>query len=192
MKRELVLERVQTQTRLAVLEDGKLCEIYHERAASGKLAGNIYAGRVQNILPGMNAAFVDIGLSKNGFLYAGDICLDTRDQQELKSQLENSRIEKMLRPGQMIVVQVEKEPGGNKGPRISGNLSLPGRLCVLIPTLRYAGVSKKITDAAERDRLHAIALELSQAHGAGLIVRTAGEGAQKAEIAADYQRLLAL
>lgn len=192
MKRELVLERVQTQTRLAVLEDGKLCEIYHERAASGKLAGNIYAGRVQNILPGMNAAFVDIGLSKNGFLYAGDICLDTRDQQELKSQLENSRIEKMLRPGQMIVVQVEKEPGGNKGPRISGNLSLPGRLCVLIPTLKYAGVSKKITDAAERDRLHAIALELSQAHGAGLIVRTAGEGAQKAEIAADYQRLLAL
>jgi len=190
MKRELVLERVQAQLRLAVLEDGRLCEIYHERGASGKLSGNIYAGRVQNILPGMNAAFVDIGLNKNGFLYAGDICLDTRDQQELKSQLENRRIEKMLRPGQMIVVQVVKEPGGSKGPRISGSLSLPGRLCVLIPTVQYAGVSKKIGGEAERSRLYGIAKALSERHGAGIIIRTAGEGAAEDEIAADYERLL--
>lgn len=190
MKRELVLERVQAQLRLAVLEDGRLCEIYHERGASGKLSGNIYAGRVQNILPGMNAAFVDIGLNKNGFLYAGDICLDTRDQQELKSQLENRRIEKMLRPGQMIVVQVVKEPGGSKGPRISGSLSLPGRLCVLIPTVQYAGVSKKIGGEAERSRLHGIAKALSERHGAGIIIRTAGEGAAEDEIATDYERLL--
>lgn len=192
MKRELALERMAGQTRLAVLEDGRLCEIYHERTFSAKLAGNIYAGRVQNVLPGMNAAFVDIGMNKNAFLYAGDICFDTRDQQELKSQLENRRIEKMLRPGQMIVAQVVKEPGGSKGPRISGNITLPGRLCVLIPAVKYAGVSKKIQDEGERERLYAIAKTLGDAHGAGVIIRTAGEGAREEEIAADYQRLLIL
>lgn len=192
MKREMILERMQGQTRLAVLEDNKLCEIYYERGASAKLAGNIYAGRVQNILPGMNAAFVDIGLNKNAFLYAGDICMDMRDNQELKTQLEGRRIEKMLRPGQMIVVQVVKEPGGSKGPRISGSLSLPGRLCVLIPGFKYAGVSKKIENEAERDRLFAIAKELSEKHNSGIIIRTAGEGAGFEEIESDYGRLLAM
>ena len=188
--RELALERVQDQIRLAVLEDGRLCEVYCERGSRSKLAGNVYAGRIQNVLPGMNAAFVDIGLSKNGFLYAGDICMDTRDQQELRDQLERVRIERMLRPGQMIVVQVTKEPGGGKGPRLSGNLSLPGRLTVLLPTLRYAGVSKKIADAGERDRLFGIAKELSRESGAGVIIRTAGEGADEAQLRADYARLL--
>ena len=188
--RDLALERVQDQTRLAVLEDGKLCEIYYERGSRTKLAGNIYAGRVQNVLPGMNAAFVDIGLKKNAFLYAADICIDTRDQRELRDQLERARIERMLRPGQMIVVQVVKEPGGGKGPRISGNLSLPGRLTVLLPTLKYAGVSKKIGEAGERDRLYAAAQALSAESGAGVIVRTAGEGANEDELRADYARLL--
>ena len=190
MKREILLEKMQGQSRMAVLEDNRLCEIYYERVRSAKLAGNIYAGRVQNILPGMNAAFVDIGLKKNGFLYAGDICIDTRDQQDLKAQLENRRIERMLRPGQMIVVQVVKEPGGSKGPRISGSITLPGRLCVLLPTIAYAGVSKKIDDAAERSRLHDIAKNLSQNSGRGIIIRTAGEGASADEIADDYQRLI--
>lgn len=187
MKLELLLERVQSQLRLAVLEDGALCEIYYERRGREKLSGNIYAGRVQNVLPGMNAAFVDIGLSKNAFLYAGDIGIE---QQELQQQLQQRRIEKMLRPGQMILAQVVKEPGGSKGPRISGSVTLPGRLTVLIPTLRYAGVSKKITDDGERNRLYAIALKLSEQFGTGVIVRTAGEGASEAEILADYQALL--
>ena len=164
MKREIALERVLDQTRLAVLENGRLCEMYIERGARAKLAGNIYAGRVQNILPGMNAAFVDIGLNKNAFLYAGDISLDTRDQQ-LRAQLEQARIEKMLHSGQMIVCQVTKEPGGTKGPRITGNLTLPGRLCVLLPTVRYAGVSRKIEDEAERGRLFALAQALLEEYG---------------------------
>lgn len=189
MKREIILERMQGQSRMAVLEDGRLCEIYYERATGAKLAGNIYAGRVQNILPGMNAAFVDIGLKKNGFLYAGDIGLDLRGQQELQARLEGARIEKMLRPGQMIVVQVVKEPGGSKGPRISGNLSMPGRLCVLLPTIAYAGVSKKIADDGERNRLHEIAMDLIRESGRGVILRTAAEGASRDEIAADYRRL---
>ena len=190
INREILLERVQNQTRLAVIEDRRLCEIHYERGSQAKLAGNIYAARVQNVLPGMNAAFVDIGLRKNGFLYAGDICFDTRDQQELKDRLESARIEKMLRPGQSIVVQVVKEPGGSKGPRVSGSITLPGRLAVLLPTIRYAGVSKKITDPVERDRLFAVAQRLSETHGAGVIIRTAGEGASQEQIEADYQRLL--
>lgn len=188
-RRELALERVQGQTRLAVIEDGKLCEIYYERGNQAKLAGNIYAGRVQNVLPGMNAAFVDIGLRKNGFLYAGDIGIDTRDQQALRDQLEGARIEKMLRPGQMVVVQVTKEPGGDKGPRLSGNLSLPGRLTVLLPTIRYAGVSRKIGDVAERERLFAVARQLSAESGMGVIVRTAAEGADADELRADFARI---
>ena len=179
------------QTRLAVLENGRLCEMYIERGARAKLAGNIYAGRVQNILPGMNAAFVDIGLNKNAFLYAGDISLDTRDQQ-LRAQLEQARIEKMLHSGQMIVCQVTKEPGGTKGPRITGNLTLPGRLCVLLPTVRYAGVSRKIEDEAERGRLFALAQALLEEYGFGAIIRTAGEGAGEAALRADFARLAAM
>lgn len=192
MRRELLLERVAGQTRLAVVEDRRLCEIYYERGTRTKLAGNIYAGRVQNVLPGMNAAFVDIGIGKNAFLYAGDICYDTREDQALKAKLDGARIEKMLRPGQMIVTQVAKEPGGSKGPRISGNVTLPGRLCVLIPTLEYVGVSKKIEDRAERDRLYAAAEQICASHGAGMIVRTAAEGVEAERIEADYLRLLAI
>ena len=190
INREILLERVQNQTRLAVIENRRLCEIYYERGTQTKLAGNIYAARVQNVLPGMNAAFVDIGLRKNGFLYAGDICFDTRDQQELKDRLESARIERMLRPGQSIVVQVVKEPGGSKGPRVSGSITLPGRLSVLLPTIRYAGVSKKITAPNERDRLFAVAQRLSETHGAGVIIRTAGDGASEEQIENDYLRLL--
>lgn len=192
IRREILLERVQNQTRLAVIEDRRLCEVQYERGARSKLQGNVYAARVQNVLPGMNAAFVDIGLGKNAFLCAGDICYDTRDQQELRNQLEGARIEKLLRPGQMIVVQVSKEPGGSKGPRVCENITLPGRLAVLLPTVRYAGVSKKIPEGPERARLLGIAQRLSQACGRGVIVRTAGEGATEAEISADCDRLVGL
>lgn len=188
MKREYLFERVMSQTRLAVLEDNRLCEIYYERKGREKLAGNIYAGCVRNILPGMNAAFVDIGLNKNAFLYASDVSID---QPELRDQVKGARIEKMLRPGQMIVVQVIKEPGGSKGARVTCSLSLPGRYGVLLPTIRYAGVSNKICDAQERDRLYAIARSLSDENGSGVIVRTAAEGASAEEICADYAKLTA-
>ena len=172
MKRVLALERAVGEARLAVLEDGKLCEIYHERGGSAGLTGNIYAGRVQNVLPGMNAAFVDIGMKKNGFLSADDF-------------------DGELKPGQMVVAQVTKEPGGSKGPRLSGKLSLPGRYVVLLPGIRYAGVSKKISEGAERDRLFAIAKELSESCGHGIIVRTMGEGADAEALRADCERVAA-
>ena len=106
MKRELLLEAVAGQTRLAVVEDDKLCELYYERPGSEYLSGNLYLGRVQNVLPGMNAAFVDIGLDKNAFLYAGDIPVDTREAGELADRMRGARIEKMLHPGQELLVQV--------------------------------------------------------------------------------------
>ncbi len=184
MKKELLLETVAGQTRLAVIEDGQLCELYYERPGSEKLSGNLYLGRVQNILPGMNAAFVDIGLDKNAFLYAGDIPIES---DELAGHMKQARIEKMIRPGQEILVQVIKEPGGTKGCRISRHVTVPGRVSVLLPTVSYAGVSKKIDDPAERDRLHAIASKLIEGTGMGMIVRTAGEGADAEALERDYR-----
>ena len=109
MEKRYLLESVMGETRLAVLEDGKLCEMHLDRPGEEKLTGSLYLGRVQNILPGMNAAFVDIGLEKNAFLYAGDIPLDSP---EIAARVKETRIERMIRPGQEILVQVIKEPGG--------------------------------------------------------------------------------
>lgn len=187
MKREYLLECVQGQTRLAVLEDSQLCELYYERPGSEKLSGNIYLGRVQNILPGMNAAFVDIGLDKNAFLHAGDIPVDTRDERELADRMKQARIEKTIRPGQEILVQVVKEPGGTKGCRISSHVTIPGRMSVLMPTVNYVGVSKKIEDETERERLRNIAQKLTQEMGMGVIVRTAAEGADAETLEHDYR-----
>ena len=186
MKREYLLETVRGQTRLAVIEDSQLCELYYERPGSEKLSGNLYLGRVQNILPGMNAAFVDIGQDKNAFLYAGDIPVDTREEQELASRMKDARIEKMIRPGQEILVQVIKEPGGTKGCRISSHVTVPGRMTVLLPSMSYVGISKKITDPAERKRLHDIAGEMIGGSGMGVIVRTAAEGVSAEVLRADY------
>jgi len=186
MNREFLMEAVHGQNRLAVLEDGALCELYYERPGSEKLSGNLYLGRVQNILPGMNAAFVDIGLDKNAFLHAGDIPVDTSGEAELARRMQEARIERMLRPGQELLVQVVKEPGGTKGCRVSSHVTVPGRVSVLMPSVSYVGISKKITDPAERERLRAIAHELIGDSGMGVIVRTAAEGADAETLRADY------
>ena len=175
MGKVLALERACGETRLAVLEGGRLFELYAERGGSDGVTGNIYAGRVENVVPGMNAALVDIGMKKNGFLNPDDAGPELRGK---------------LKPGQMILVQAEREATGNKGPRLKCQISIAGRLTVLLPGLRYAGVSKKIEDEAERDRLFAIASALSE-RGDGMIVRTEAEGAAEAEIEADFERLRA-
>ena len=192
MKRELLLEAVAGQTRLAVVEDDKLCELYYERPGSEYLSGNLYLGRVQNVLPGMNAAFVDIGLDKNAFLYAGDIPVDTREAGELADRMRGARIEKMLHPGQELLVQVVKEPGGTKGCRVSSHITVPGRMTVLLPTVSYVGISRKIVDPAERDRLHEIAAELTGDSGMGVIVRTAAMGVDAGALRSDYASACAL
>ncbi len=192
MDRELLVECTGDQTRLAVVEDGELAEFYLERKGQEKLVGNIYKGRAANVLPGMEAAFVDIGMEKNGFLYAGDILVDKTDfgldPKALEQELKNLSIKKLLKVGQEILVQVIKEPGGSKGPRLTSHITLPGRLAVLLPTVGYVGVSRRIEQEDERSRLRQMA-EALKPQGMGLIVRTAAEGVSEADLERDIRYL---
>jgi len=190
MKREILIDSVCGRKRMAVIEDGRLCEMHYEKAGQGSIAGSIYTGRVMNVLSGMNAAFVDIGLDKNAFLHAGDIKLDLRGDNSLAGKLEKMSISNLVRPGQELMVQVVKEPGGNKGPRISSHITLPGHMLVLLPTIKYAGISRKIEDESVRMSLRAIADKLIAEHGMGMIMRTASQEASENEIREEYQRLI--
>ena len=191
MKRTILMERVLDETRVAVIEDGALCELYIRRPGDENIAGNIYLGRVERVLPGMNAAFVDIGLEKKGFLAAGDIRLFSQDG-TLAARLNQARIEDLVKPGQEIPVQVVKSQPGMKGPRLSCHITQAGRLVALLTELKYVGVSHKIIDPKERDRLHAVGQSLVDAGNSGVIIRTAAEGASEAEIRADYAVLTEL
>ena len=148
MKREIVVDIDAHQTRVALLENGEMAEIYIERTGRERLVGNIYKGCVANVLPGMQAAFVDIGLEKNAFLYAGDISVDKSDfvfpyegRSEADLQL---GIKDIVKQGQEIILQVLKEPVGTKGARVTTHITLPGRTLVLMPTVNYIGVSRRI------------------------------------------------
>ncbi len=180
------------QSRLAVIEDGALCELYIERPDTSNLAGNIYIGRVENVLPGMNAAFVDIGIGKNGFLCAGDIPAVARDDASLAERIGRGRIERLVRPGQELLVQVVKPQTGEKGPRLSSHITLPGRLMVIMPGMKHVGVSRKIDDGAARERLYGIGEQLSGSTGPGIILRTAAETAKEDAIASEYGYLTEL
>ncbi len=177
-------------TQIAVLEGRTLVEHYVSRAADDatQIDGNIYRGRVQNVLPGMEAAFVDIGTPKNAVLYRGDVRYDTEDVETAKSA--SPRIEEMLRPGQVILCQVTKNPIGAKGARLTQEVSLPGRFVVMVPNSSAFGISKRLDDN-ERKRLRRIVDEVRPA-GHGLIVRTAAEGASQDELRHDVERLVAL
>jgi ribonuclease E len=176
-------------TQIAVLEGRTLVEHYVSRVADDttQIDGNIYRGRVQNVLPGMEAAFVDIATPKNAVLYRGDVRYD-RDDIESPGR-SSPRIEQMLRPGQTIVCQVTKNPIGAKGARLTQEVSLPGRFVVMVPNSSAFGISKRLDDN-ERRRLRRIVDDLRPA-GHGLIVRTAAEGASHEELARDVRRLVA-
>ena len=195
MKKEMLVESELGQTRLAILEDGELVECYAERPGQEKLPGSIFVGRVANILPGMQAAFVDIGLEKNALLHAGDIKLNKSDfgtdAEMLEKQLSGRSIGQMVRMGQELLVQVVKDPGGTKGPRISSHVTLPGRLAVLLPTVNYIGISRRIDDDAVRSKLREIA-EKHRPEGMGLIVRTAAADASEEDFARCVESLLRL
>lgn len=185
MQKRILLDQRSDQVRLAVLEDGELCELYIEKPERTSLIGNIYVGRVDNVLQGMQAAFVDIGLEKNGFLSLSDIAIP--DAADVGEELLH---QKQLKPGNELMVQVLKQPGGDKGVRLTCHITLPGRLLVLLPTLHYIGISKKIEDEEERARLRAIAQQLCP-EGMGLIIRTAADGASEHAIAEDIGELTA-
>ncbi len=182
VNRVMVVRNAGERTQIAVLEDDVLVEHYVTRASSTSYAGNVYLGRVQNVLPSMEAAFVDIGKGRNGVLYAGEVNYDA-------SGLEGKprKIEQALKAGQAVVVQVTKDPIGHKGARLTSQVSLPGRYMVYVPDGGSAGISRKLPDA-ERTRLRSILKKITP-EDAGVIVRTAAEGASEDELAKDIARL---
>jgi len=174
-------------THIAMLEGRSLVEhfVVKETDETTQIDGNLYLGRVQNVLPGMEAAFVDIGIPKNAVLYRGDVRYDVDDVEAGRGQ--GARIEDVLKAGQLIVCQVTKNPIGAKGARLTQEVSLPGRFAVLVPNSSTIGISKRLSDN-ERRRLRKI-LDEVRPEGHGLIVRTAAEGASAEELARDVQEL---
>lgn len=171
------------ETRMAIVEDGELDAIEFERSSHSHLVGNIYKGQVQNVLPGMQAAFLDIGTGKNAFLYIGDGL--PQDAMKVLPQAQKIHI------GQNLPVQIVKDAIGTKGPRATTHISLPGRNIVLMPTAAYIGMSHRITDEAERKRLHEIAERICPKN-MGLIVRTVAVGKSEADLQAEADYLYKL
>ncbi|MCL5038603.1 MAG: Rne/Rng family ribonuclease [Firmicutes bacterium] len=190
MSKEILINVETEETRVAFLEEGVLVEIYVERAANARIVGNIYKGLVQNVLPGMQAAFVDIGMEKNAFLYVDD-ALPQKDEEDEVPDLPRRNIKDLLRLGQEIMVQVVKDAFGTKGPRVTTHITLPGRYTVLMPTTDFIGISRRIGDEKERDRLRRVAEKIRPA-GNGLIVRTVAEGKTEQELSQDVAFLYRL
>ena len=215
MRREIVINAGLNETRIAILEEKELVEVMVERPESQRRVGDIYKGRVNAVLPGMQAAFVDLGLEKTAFLHASDLHPSETDLDEMfdDDESENGkpeaagggggggrgggrwrrdepvpRIEEALQKGQEILVQITKEPIGTKGPRVTTQISLPGRYLVLMPGHDHIGVSRKIEDRAERTRLKTLIKEI-RPKGSGLIVRTVGSERGKKEFQSDIKYL---
>jgi ribonuclease E len=169
-------------TQIAVVEESSIVEHYTTRSDTRSIVGNVYLGRVQNVLPGMEASFIDFGESRNGVLYAGEVGIAGEEGEEIP------RIETVLRSGQAILVQVTKDPMRAKGARLTALVSLAGRHLVLVPETESVGVSRRLPDP-ERGRLRDLAQEL-RADGFGLIVRTAAEGASRNDLERDLKRLV--
>jgi len=199
--KELIINSGRHETRIALLEDGNLVEFYIERGSDTALMGNIYKGRINRVLPGMQAAFVEIGLEKAAFLYVADVISDAKiigqrmeSNEDLTAGTElrpeiSSPIEDMLTEGQEILVQITKEPIGTKGARVSSHLSIPGRHLVYMPDSSEIRISRKIEDEDERKRL-AETVSSAMPDEGGFIIRTASAGAEKGEIEADMSFLL--
>ncbi|MFI2712787.1 Rne/Rng family ribonuclease [Micromonospora sp. NPDC018662] len=182
--RTMVVRQRGDRTQIAVLEDGVLVEHYVTRNSSGTMAGNVYLGKVQNVLPSMEAAFVDIGRGRNAVLYAGEVNWDATG---LEGRARS--IEQALRSGDPVLVQVTKDPIGHKGARLTSHVALSGRHLVYVPNGNASGISRKLPDT-ERKRLRDVLKKLVP-DGAGVIVRTAAEGASEDELARDVKRLQA-
>lgn len=194
------------EQRVAIVEGGVLAELHIERPSERGLVGNIYKGKVLRVLPGMQAAFVDVGIGKAAFLYAGDIVHDLGQEESdepeeattsadvvtpAATQPPIPSITEIVQPGQELLVQVAKEPVGTKGARITNYLSLPGRHLVLLPTVDHVGISRRIVNEEERARLKRV-IEEVRPTGTGFIVRTVAEGMDEASLKSDMEYLLKL
>lgn len=197
MSKKIIVDVQHDQTRVAIIEDGELVEIYMEGEESRGIVGNIYRGKVENVLPGMQAAFVDIGLEKNAFLYVGDITTDKSvfefpdEEGATVNEARALSIRDIIKKGQELTVQVLKEPIGTKGARVTTQITLPGRYLVLMPTVNYVGVSRRIEDEDERKRLKDIA-EGIKPQGMGVIIRTAAQDKDQEDFLQDIDFLCRL
>jgi len=187
------------ETRVAALQGNRLVEFYTERSKDKGISGNIYKGKVVRVLPGMQAAFVDIGLDRTAFLHATDVYEMFDEFEEFAKETEEERgrpsrripIQEILKEGQEIMVQVAKEPIGSKGARITSHISLPGRHIVFTPTDDHIGISRRIGSEKERRRLREIVVRL-RPEGSGFIIRTACEGMRADDIGSDMDFLTKL
>ena len=181
-RKQMLVRVLPHQTQVVVLEGSLLVEHYVHRSDQESLVGNIYMGKVKSVLPGLEAAFLDIGAEKNGVIYAGDLNSTRRTRGRGPS------IEQSLKHGQQLLVQVDKDPMGGKGPRLTSQITLPGRHLVLSPLNGMLGISRRLPEE-ERIRLRKI-IQSAQPKGHGVIVRTAAAGASREEISADIERLV--
>ena len=196
MKKEIFINESMGETRIAIHEDNKLVEVYVEQQDNQRMVGNVYKGKVENVLPGMQAAFVDIDYELNAFLPFSEIGNSEylieennnhHNNKKHKRKIENIEVD--LKTNQEIFIQVIKEPFAGKGPRVTTEVALPGRLLVLVPNANYIGISKKIWDKFERRRLKKIAQRL-RTNDAGVIIRTVAEGKSEEHIENDFNILL--
>ncbi len=201
MPSEIIVNAGREETRVALLENGLVTEIYIDRKKDRGIAGNVYKGRVMKVLPGMQAAFVDIGLEKSAFLYVGDVFdsaseyAPMMEDEGLELEVETKRkrshartIEDLLQEGQEILVQVSKEPISTKGARVTTYISIPGRYLVMMPGINHIGVSRRIEKGEERKRLREIVERLRRPN-TGYIIRTASEGRSEDDFTADIEFL---
>ncbi len=188
MSSEIIVNVNIREIRLALMENGSLREIYLEKPDQHRIAGNIYKGKVVNVLPGMQAAFIDIGLEKNAYLYVSNALPIETVLNGRRKKRKRKKINEILHPNQSVIVQITKEPIGSKGARITSRISLPGRYMVLTPLDNHIGISHRIAKESERKRLRKLANEVCQ-NGEGLIVRTAASGISNKELKRDYRFL---
>ncbi len=199
MFKKLIINVAEFETRVALMEDGNIAELFIERKGNGDIAGNVFKGKVQRVLPGMQAAFVDVGIGQAAFIYVDDVMEEARFEYEalFMPDFEEDRgteapaepafrkdvhIEDLLTEGQEIMVQVSKSPLGTKGARVTSRVSLPGRFLVLMPNSCHIGISRRIEDESERTRLKTV-MESIKTDEYGYIVRTAAEGADSEKLA---------
>ena len=198
MQKDIIINSSEYETRIAILENSKLMELWVERPESERIVGDIYKGIVKAVLPGMQAAFLDLGLERSAFLHVSDITelyeADFLEEEELaqrKKKKAPQKIEELLKKGQEILVQIMKEQMGTKGPKVTSQLSLAGRYLVLVPGEEHIGVSRKIIEREEKKRLKRVVSELKP-EGFGAIIRTVAEGKNQKEFKNDIRLLLNL
>jgi len=196
MYKQILINVDDKERRIAVLEDGKLVELWVERDDMSRIAGNIYKGIVQDVVPGIQAAFIDIGLEKAGFLHISEIEIDEKymmenldiEPEEVEGLRKQLKIQELLSPGDRIMVQVKKESIGSKGPKLTTHITLPGRHMVFIPDANYIAVSRKIREREERYRLKDTMRSI-KAKDAALIIRTVAENKDKSSLCQEYKDL---